>query len=120
MKILIVEDEMLIARATQLQLEQNGYIVTNIACCPDDFWKKFDNNSPDAILMDIKLKKQANGIELAKEIRSKAIETPIIFTTGNSRSITESETADISNSSVMNKPVNYKRLFDVLKSFEKI
>ena len=106
---------MLISRATKMQLERNGFDVVGIAYNSETLWKLMPEN-PQVILMDIKLKRNENGIELAREIRKRFKTIPIIFTTGNSRKITEEETKNISNCAILSKPIVYQDLFENIRT----
>ncbi len=52
-KILIVEDEAIIAMEVENQLQGLGYEVTSIIDTGDNAIKKAEENKPDLILMDI-------------------------------------------------------------------
>lgn len=109
MKILIVEDELLIAHASRMHLESRGYEVIGLATDGRSF-AEFMKQEPDAILMDISLKHGENGITLVNEIRDMGNLTPVIFTTGNSRSKTLEEIESIPKSCVLSKPVVFQEL----------
>ncbi len=109
MKIIIVEDEMLIAQVLKIQLNQFGYEVLGIARNERSFWSLVDMQ-PDLILMDVKLKKEENGINIAKKFRKNHPKTPIIFTTGNSRNFVEHETISLQNIGILNKPIVFDEL----------
>lgn len=81
--ILIVEDEMIIAANISLQLTQLGYIVSGIVSNADDVLTHLSQNIPDIILMDINLKGNKDGIEVAKSIQND-FKIPIIYLTANS------------------------------------
>ncbi|GMQ25464.1 hypothetical protein Aoki45_21460 [Algoriphagus sp. oki45] len=82
-RILIVEDDMIIAANISLQLSKLGYEVTGIESRGEDAINHALQNRPDIILMDIQLKGGINGIEAAKEIQEKA-SIPLIYLTANS------------------------------------
>lgn len=82
-KILIVEDELLVAVDIEESLESLGYIVQNTVDTAEEAIAEVKSNLPDLILMDINLKGEASGIDAAKEI-SKNNNVPIIFLTANS------------------------------------
>ncbi|WP_373521446.1 response regulator [Aquiflexum sp.] len=82
-RILIVEDDMIIAANISLQLSKLGYEVTGIESRGEDAINHARENHPDIILMDINLKGQLNGIETAKSIQ-KFFDIPLIYLTANS------------------------------------
>lgn len=115
-KILIAEDELLIAKVIRLQFEKLGHEVRNVISADDavevaKVWK------PDVIILDIYLKNQSSGISAGNLIRRAGINSPIIFTTGNSYEGTLSEIKPISNSYLLIKPIEFEQLLQVMKKF---
>ena len=83
-KILIVEDETLIALSLSKDLKRFGYEVSGRVTNFDDAIKSVQHNEPDLILMDINLGKgNKDGIDTAAEIKS-IKNIPIIFVTAYS------------------------------------
>mgnify|MGYP005749677611 CR=1 FL=1 len=82
-RILIVEDDMIIAANISLQLSKLGYEVTGIESRGEEAVNHALENRPDIILMDIQLKGGINGVEAAKKIQEKA-SIPLIYLTANS------------------------------------
>lgn len=81
-KILIVEDEMIIAANISLQLTSLGYEVIGIMPKGEDAISHIKSNIPDIILLDINLKGTLSGIETAQIIQ-KDYNIPIIYVTAN-------------------------------------
>jgi len=81
--ILIVEDEMIIAANISLQLTHLGYEVTGIIPRAKEVLPKIRQQIPDILLIDINLKGNLDGIELAHLIQ-KEYKIPIIYLTANS------------------------------------
>ena len=79
-KILIVEDEAIIAMEIESQLQSLGYEVTSIVNNGADAIKKAEVDNPDLILMDIRIKGVMDGIEAAEVIRNR-FGIPVIFST---------------------------------------
>jgi PAS domain S-box-containing protein len=86
-KILIVEDEQIVARNIEKRLIASGYRVVASAVTGEEAIEKVRSFSPDIVLMDIKLKGKMDGVEAADFIR-KNYHLPIIFLT----SYTDEET----------------------------
>ena len=81
MKILIVEDEALIAVGIEMTLTAAGHDVIGIA---DDLPKAVAlarEWRPDMAFVDIKLANNSNGVEVAHEL--KAMDIACVFATGN-------------------------------------
>jgi len=79
-KILIVEDEAIIAKDLQWRLEGMGYDAPLIVATGKEAVDKAHAIRPDLILMDIMLLGPMDGIEASKQIRSE-IDIPIIYLT---------------------------------------
>ncbi len=79
-KILIVEDERIIASGIKKNLETMGYTVVDIASTGPQAISKSEIYKPDLVLMDIVLKGEMNGIEAALEITNR-FNVPIIYLT---------------------------------------
>ncbi len=72
-KILIVEDEFIVADDLQLTLKGAGYNVCGIAASVTEARDIVEKKQPDLVLLDIHLKGKLSGIELAKELKQKSI-----------------------------------------------
>ena len=79
-KILIVEDEGIVAVDLKQMLEKLGYTVLAIANNGKDAIKKIGETNPDLVLMDIVIKGDMDGIETAQQIRI-LYDIPVIYTT---------------------------------------
>lgn len=86
-KILVAEDELIIAEDIRMMLENLGYEV--IGTVPDytEAIELIDKNPPDVILIDILLAGEKDGIALAETIREKH-NLPFIFITSHSDAAT--------------------------------
>ncbi|HTF31904.1 MAG TPA: LytTR family transcriptional regulator DNA-binding domain-containing protein [Flavitalea sp.] len=81
-KILVVEDEMIIGAKISMQLTGLGYEVTGILPRGEEAIIHVEENRPDIVLLDINLKGKLDGIETAFQIQ-KLANIPIIFLTAN-------------------------------------
>ncbi len=79
-RILIVEDEAIIAMEIESQLQNLGYEVTSIVDTGKKAIAKAESDKPDLILMDIRIKGKTDGIDTAAEIRNR-FEIPVVFST---------------------------------------
>ena len=79
-RILIVEDEAIIAMEVKSQLYSLGYEVTSIVNNGKEAIMKIEIDKPDLILMDIRIKGEMDGIETAEVIRNQ-FGIPVIFST---------------------------------------
>ncbi len=67
-KILVVEDEMIVAIDIKNRLIKLGYTVTAIAYSGEEAINKAAEDYPDLVLMDINLKGNIDGVEAATQI----------------------------------------------------
>jgi DNA-binding LytR/AlgR family response regulator len=81
-KILIVEDEMIIAANISLQLTTLGYEVIGIIPRGEEALVHIEQQQPDILLLDINLKGGLDGVETA-QIMQKKFNIPIIYLTAN-------------------------------------
>lgn len=82
-KVLIVEDEMIIAADISMMLTTLGYEVTGITPRGEDALASIEATRPDIVLMDISLKGSMDGVESAIYILEH-FQVPVIFLTANS------------------------------------
>lgn len=108
-KVLIVEDEVLIASEIRECLEENDFEVSNVVTTAEDALNSVTSVKPDVILMDISIKGKINGIDLAKKIlETHAI--PVIFLTSNTDTVMIKEAKSINPNAFLLKPFNETEL----------
>lgn len=79
-KIIIVEDESIVALDIQQRLEGMGYSVIATAATGEQAIEQCEVSPPDLVLMDIRLNGEIDGIEAAGLIRSHS-DIPVIYLT---------------------------------------
>lgn len=79
-KILVVEDESIVAKDIQGSLKKLGYLVPTTVSSGEKAIEEIEENRPDLVLMDIMLKGQMTGIEAANIIKER-FGVPVIFLT---------------------------------------
>lgn len=79
-KIMVVEDEFIVATYINKALLSFGYSVTSIATTAEEAIERFAQDKPDLVLMDIVLEGEMDGIEAAQYIKEK-FNIPIIYLT---------------------------------------
>lgn len=77
-KVLVVEDKMLVASAIAAALEKHGLQVTGICRSGDQALSQLDKEQPDLILMDIELDGPLDGIATS-ELINRRLPVPIIY-----------------------------------------
>jgi DNA-binding response OmpR family regulator len=108
-RIIIVEDEAIVAMEYKNSLTKVGYEITATASTAKLALIAFAERNPDLLLIDIKLKGDIDGIELAIEIRKES-NVPILFLTGNTDQNALKRMESISNSSFLGKPILNRNL----------
>ncbi len=86
-KILVVEDERIVAEDIQSRLESLGYSVAGVASTGEEAIQRALRTDPDLILMDILLKGSVDGIQAADEI-TKKLDVPVVYLTAYADEIT--------------------------------
>ena len=112
-RILIVEDDMIIAANMSLQLTKSGYEVTGIESRGEEAVIHARLNTPDIVLMDINLKGKLNGIETVKQIQS-VTDIPIIYITANNDEATFQEAKKTHPFAFVAKPITMRDLHRTL------
>jgi len=79
-KILVVEDENIVARDICARLEQFGYDVAPPVATGEDAIARAEESRPDLVLMDIMLRGRMDGIEAASTIRGR-LNVPVVYLT---------------------------------------
>lgn len=77
-RILIVEDERLIALDLELILKGFGFQVVGVASSCEEALLAVQDEKPDLLLMDIKLRGAADGVETARKI-TKQLAIPVVY-----------------------------------------
>jgi len=112
-KILIVEDEFIVANNLQMILEEAGYIITGIAASAREAQEYIQQNKPDLVLLDIRLKGKLSGIDIARKLRVDHIPFIYLSAYANQAILEEAKTTEPYGFLV--KPVREKDLLVALE-----
>lgn len=104
-KILVVEDEAIVATDIEQTLKEYGYEVTGVVDTAEEAINHVLKSKPDLVLMDIFLRGQLDGITAAKQLRDKS-DVPVVFLTAHSDE-------NILQRAMVSEPYGY-----ILKPFE--
>jgi DNA-binding response OmpR family regulator len=114
-RVMILEDEGLIALHIEEVLVHAGFEVVEIFPCGEDALAYLATSpAPDVILMDIGLAGTLNGIETARHIRKKA-DIPVIFLTAYNDQSHLAEAAEVSDG-YLTKPFTPHDLVHAVKA----
>lgn len=102
--VLIVEDEAIVALATKMMLNNLSHTPVAIVSSGTAAFNAIKEYPVDLIILDIKLKGDLTGVEVARKIRE-SLSTPILFITGNSDLKTHEETESLGKTSFLRKPI---------------
>lgn len=104
-KILIVEDNYIIALDLKSIIVKLGFYVSDIADTISKVENSLLSNKPDLIIMDIFLKDNNNGVEIVKKLYQKEY-IPVIYLTG------------CINENILEKAINTKPIAYLVKPFK--
>ncbi|MEM7551857.1 MAG: LytTR family transcriptional regulator DNA-binding domain-containing protein [Bacteroidota bacterium] len=107
LNIHIVEDEKLIGESLQEILDCLGHSTVAISTSAEEALEVLSKNSPDLILLDIQIKGDKDGVELAGIIQKK-YDIPFIFTTAFADSATIERAKEQSPYGYVVKPYGLK------------
>lgn len=79
-RILVVEDENIVAMGIQMMLRNLGYTITGIISSGENAIREVESTFPDLVMIDVMLKGELDGIEISKEIITK-FGIPVIYIT---------------------------------------
>ena len=79
-RILVVEDESIVAKDIQRTLEKLGYEVPATASSAVTAYEKLEEVEPDLVFLDVKLKGEQDGVHIAEYIKDR-YDIPVIFLT---------------------------------------
>jgi DNA-binding LytR/AlgR family response regulator len=110
LKILIIEDNLLLGEELQEQLLDFGYVITDNVANSDDAQRAFRRKLPDLVLSDIDLEGSLlDGIELVVELNKIAI-VPVIFLTAFGDKATVERAKKVHPAYYLIKPCNATQL----------
>ena len=113
-KILLVEDEQIVAKFTEKQLTSAGYKILASVTSGELAIEQLNKLSPDIILMDIKLVGSMDGIETADYIR-KNHQIPVIFLTSLADDASFQRAKTVEPFGYLIKPIDIKELNRVVE-----
>ena len=113
-RIVVVEDEAIVAMDLRAKLEDLGYTVPGSSHSGEDAVNLVSLVQPDLILMDIRLSGEMDGIQAAGEIR-KTLDIPVVFLTAYADEATLERAKQTEPLGYLLKPVDNKSLQTVVE-----
>lgn len=114
LKILIIEDEPVIAENISMYLNNADFTVSGIAYDDEEAVNQLHNNTPDAVILDINLDSSIDGIQIADYI-NKNFRLPFLFLTSYSDKETLLRAKLVEPSGYIVKPFNGQTLLASLE-----
>jgi len=112
-RILITEDERIIAEDLKMTLQEFGFDVIGIVASGEEAIIEAERLKPDLILMDIMLDGELNGIETAKNILIR-FKIPVVYITAYADSETLNKAKKTKPFGFLFKPFEEEELFSTL------
>jgi len=113
-RVLIVEDEMILAVILEKTIEKFGFEIVGKATSGEKAIRMIEELRPDIITVDIHLDDSTDGITVA-EIIQQYYSPEVIFITGNSDSLNYTRAKEVGFVAFLTKPVQKEELKTALK-----
>jgi CheY-like chemotaxis protein len=114
-RVLIVEDEVLTARAIANSLANLGYAVIGFARSGEEAIELATQARPDVVLMDITLKGAMDGVSATQRIQT-SLDIPVIYLTASSDAETVKRALYSNPYGYITKPFREKDLYDAVRN----
>jgi signal transduction histidine kinase len=108
-QILIVEDELIVARDLEASLSRLGHDVVGVAASSEEALEAVKQRRPDLVLMDIRLKGPLDGVSTAEKLRA-LFDLPVIYLTAYADDATVERAKHTLPMGYLLKPYNTKEL----------
>lgn len=114
--ILIVDDEIVICKATSMVLEKNGYRVLTATggVCALTLYREYAT-SVEVVITDVMMP-DMNGIELTRALKEINPRQKVIASTGHANQVRQAELKELGVDVILNKPYDAIKLLTTLRS----
>jgi len=116
LRVLVVDDELLIADYVASVVEDAGHEVVGISMSVDDALRLLAAARPDVAILDIRLKGTRDGVDLAEAMRAEGFAVPHIFISGSGDPETLARANATAPLAFLQKPFDSTRLIAALSS----
>jgi CheY-like chemotaxis protein len=113
-RIVVVEDDDLIAHLIGLMLKRRDYVVTGCATTGEEALALVVETAPDLVLMDIRLNGRLDGIDAATHVRT-VLHVPVIFVTASGDDATLARAQRAHPYGCIGKPFNEREMFSAIE-----
>lgn len=108
MKLLIIEDDLVLAKNIKHSLQKEGFVV-DTAFNKENGMSEIEINEYDCVVLDINLP-DGNGFDVLKELRSKKNNTPVIIVTARGQVEDKIKGLNIGADDYISKPIDSNEL----------
>lgn len=112
-RILVIDDDEGLRTILHVSLEQSGYIVESFSC-GNDALEAFEKRIFDAVITDFMMPGM-NGVDIARIIKSRHMDIPVIMVTGEMLSLDNALFADNGIDFLLLKPYRIHEIVKILK-----
>jgi two-component system, response regulator PdtaR len=113
-RVLIVEDDLIIALSTEKMVEKMGYQVIRMVSTGEEAVQVALELNPDVILMDIRLAGQMDGIDATFMIKKELKDVRVIYISGNADPAYREKAQKSGYEAFLVKPVRYEELKNLI------
>jgi len=114
-RIMIVEDNTTVSEDCRDCLESLGYGVTSVVASGEESIKRAETERPDAVIMDIHLSGEMDGIKAAEQIYSR-FEIPVVFLSAYSDRGLLNRAKRVGSFGYLVKPFNEREIYAMLET----
>jgi CheY-like chemotaxis protein len=111
--VLLVEDDDEVAALVGEMLRELGFLVVRVSTAAAALGALANGRQVDVVFSDIMMPGGMNGVELAKEIRTRRTDIPILLTSGYSEAVKQA--ADAQGVRILRKPYQLTELSEALQ-----
>jgi CheY-like chemotaxis protein len=112
-RIVIAEDERIIALGLSSVLKKLGHEVKDLCASGELCIESVERNHPDVVFMDIRMDGLMDGIEAAQIVRER-FDTPVVFTTAFDDNATRERAAKVKPLAFLTTPIGSDSIRSVL------
>lgn len=111
-RIIIVEDQPIVALDFQTFLQNNGFTNSIFFAAGSKALENIDEVTPDLAILDVKLKDQVTGINIAEKLHKLGV--PYIFVSAFSNQENYKKVIALNPARIFHKPVDHKSLLNAV------
>jgi two-component system, response regulator PdtaR len=113
-RVLVVEDEFLIANLITEMVTDIGMSVCGVAASADVAIRMATQHKPDVVLMDVRLRGKLDGVDASIAIYHE-LGCPVVFITGSNEPANIARINTDHPAAILIKPISFKQLTDTLE-----